>query len=59
MMITWYQPTEIYNKKRLIHLCIDNPRSTLCGLKINNNWIIWDWKNETITCKKCQKLNKK
>lgn len=56
MMITWYQPTEVFNKRRLIHLCPSDGGSTLCGLKVNHNWIIWDRNNTEITCKKCYKL---
>ena len=42
MMIAWYQPREVMTQKRLVHLCPDNPKTTLCGLKINYNWILWD-----------------
>lgn len=56
MMITWYQPIEVMNRRRLIHLCPDDGGKTLCGLEVNHNWIIWDKNNTPITCKKCSKL---
>jgi hypothetical protein len=59
MMICWYQPTEVMNTKRLIHLCPDDGRGTLCGLKVNYNWILWGRSNTEITCKKCSKLEGK
>lgn len=59
MMICWYQPREVMTTNRLVHLCSDNPKSTLCGKPINHNWILWDRGNETITCKKCLKLDGK
>ena len=58
-MIVWYQPTEVYFQKRLIHLCPDDGGKTLCGKEINENWIIWDRHNTEITCKKCAKLENK
>lgn len=59
MMIAWYQPTEVMNQKRLIHLCPDDGGKTLCGLEINWNWILWDRNDTEITCKKCVKLDDK
>ena len=59
MMIAWYQPREVMTQKRLVHLCSDNPKTTLCGLNINHNWILWDRGNVQITCKKCSKLEDK
>jgi len=59
MMIAWYQPREVMTQKRLVHLCPDNPKTTLCGLKINYNWILWDRDGAQITCKKCAKFEDK
>lgn len=56
MMIAWYQPTEVMNQKRLIHLCENDAKITLCGKEINQNWIALNrtLKHE-ITCSKCLK----
>lgn len=60
MMLVWYQPTEVMNQKRLVHLCSDDVKITLCGKKINSNWILWNkplvgWDN-IVTCKKCYRI---
>ena len=55
-MICWYQPTETFYKKRLIHTCSDNPKQTSCGLDIDPRWILWDYEESSVTCKKCIKL---
>jgi 5-methylcytosine-specific restriction endonuclease McrA len=52
-MICWYQPTEVMNQKRLIHLCSNNPKETYCGLKINSKWILWEKEDIKTTCTKC------
>jgi len=60
MMIVWYQPTEVMNQKRLVHLCNDDAKTTLCGKEINSNWITWnksrDFK-DAVTCKKCNYID--
>jgi hypothetical protein len=57
-MICWYQPTETYYRSRLIHVCTDNPKTTLCGLEITHAWILWDRNKTEISCKKCARLEK-
>jgi len=61
MMLVWYQPTKVMNQKRLVHLCNDDAKTTLCGKEINSNWILWDkpstgW-DDAVTCKKCYRID--
>lgn len=60
MMIVWYQPTEVMNQKRLVHLCNDDAKITFCGKEIDSNWILWNKPLEfkdVVTCKKCLRIN--
>jgi len=62
MMLVWYQPTEVMNQKRLVHLCYDDVETTLCGHEINSDWILWNKPLEfkdIVTCKKCLKTEDK
>ena len=62
MMLVWYQPTEVMNQKRLIHLCYDDAETTLCGIAIDSNWILWNKPPEfhdIVTCKKCLRVDER
>lgn len=57
MKIVWYQPREVMSQKRLIHLCEDDAKRTLCGIEITQNYILWDrYKPWDVTCKKCKRI---
>ena len=59
MLVVWYQPHYVFNKRQLIHLCEDNPKTTLCGVKVNEAWISDHISERVVTCKDCLTLKER